>query len=163
MKKFNFKNGYALIFTMLIISIVTTLGLGMASNAAKNIILSATARDSQFAFYQADTAGECALYATQNPSVDLTNIPTSFLCGVDVLSLGGSPLMLNIDSSTPGFFEIDPDYSSISDRPCFNITIDQTGAGSGDVIIMARGYNICDFTNPRQVERGLEIRYDPNP
>lgn len=46
----------------LVASLLTALGLAMFSIAQKEVVLSSLGRDSQFAFYAADTGAECALY-----------------------------------------------------------------------------------------------------
>ena len=46
----------------LVASLLTALGIAMFSIAQKEIILSSLGRDSQFAFYAADTGAECALH-----------------------------------------------------------------------------------------------------
>ena len=46
----------------LVASLLAALGLAMFSIAQKELILSSLGRDSQFAFYAADTGAECALH-----------------------------------------------------------------------------------------------------
>ncbi|QSH39328.1 hypothetical protein JXR01_03440 [Candidatus Kaiserbacteria bacterium] len=56
------QRGFTLILAALVASLLTSLGLAMFSIAKKEIILSSLGRDSQLAFYAADTGAECALY-----------------------------------------------------------------------------------------------------
>lgn len=56
------RRGFTLLLAALIASIVLSIGASIFTIASKQIILSATGRDSQFAFYAADSAAECALY-----------------------------------------------------------------------------------------------------
>lgn len=58
----NGKRGFALLLAALVASIVLALGASIYTLASKEVQLSATGRDSQFAFYAADSAAECALY-----------------------------------------------------------------------------------------------------
>lgn len=56
------QKGFTLLLAALISSIVLALGAAIFTIAQKQITLSSIGRDSQFAFYAADTAAECALY-----------------------------------------------------------------------------------------------------
>ncbi|MBI3075057.1 MAG: hypothetical protein HYY92_02495 [Parcubacteria group bacterium] len=56
------KSGYALMLSIVVSSIVLSIGLSLFNIVQKELILSATGRDSQFAFYSADGGIECALY-----------------------------------------------------------------------------------------------------
>jgi len=57
-----YNKGYALILSIVVSSVVLSIGLSLLNIVQKEIILSATGRDSQFAFYAADGGVECALY-----------------------------------------------------------------------------------------------------
>ncbi len=56
------KRGFTVLLAALVVSIVLALGAAIFQLAQKQLILSSIGRDSQFAFYAADTAAECALY-----------------------------------------------------------------------------------------------------
>jgi hypothetical protein len=58
----NTKRGFTLLLAALVASIVLALGSSIFTIAKKQVTLSSLGRDSQFAFYAADTAAECALY-----------------------------------------------------------------------------------------------------
>lgn len=55
-------NGFALLFAILTASLILTVGLAIFNITLKEFVLSSQIRDSQFAFYAADTGLECALY-----------------------------------------------------------------------------------------------------
>jgi len=112
MNMFNTNNrGFTLMLAALVASLLTALGLAMFSIAKKEIVLSSLGRDSQFAFYAADTGAECALhwdfkynaFATSTPYVStstpatcadqqLQDFPTDWDEGTSdgVSGLGGS-------------------------------------------------------------------------
>ncbi len=145
----NLSKGYAVLFTLIIVSIILSLVVGLSNSINKQSILASTAHDSQVAFYQADTAGECALYALETKDI-VTSFTTPWSCGRDQ---DGNPLELNI-SQNGSEFTLEPDYSSVS-GPCFKVNIT-----AGDPsIIKSHGYNICDDSNPRHLERGMDITY----
>ena len=63
-KTYNIKNkkGFTLLFAVLVSVLVLAIGTSMINIALKQIILSGSGRESQFAFYAANTGVECALY-----------------------------------------------------------------------------------------------------
>lgn len=138
------KRGFALLFTVLVISVMLGIASGVSLNLVKNLILSSTARESQVAFYQADTAGECGLFASRY--IDLDNLisnNTTFSCGD-----------LSLEVSSPSSNKYVLSDSNVTTSPCFSIEIDKT---SIPIVIKARGYNTCE--NANTVERGIEISY----
>lgn len=62
MTKKNYQNGVAILFAILLVSIVLTVGLTLLNITLRQLILSSLARESQFAFYAADSARNCARY-----------------------------------------------------------------------------------------------------
>lgn len=142
--------GYALLFTMVILSIVSAIATGVSNTMYKSSLLSSTARESQIAFYEADTAIECGIYATE---VDLlVNITSGWNCGINK---AGSALSFTKSSPMAKQYLLEP--SSLTVGPCFKMFIDKTDPTKS--VIQGRGYNVCDTLDPRLVERGLEIYY----
>jgi hypothetical protein len=56
------KKGFTLLFAVLVSVLVLSVGTSMINIAVKQVILSGSGRESQFAFYAANTGIECALY-----------------------------------------------------------------------------------------------------
>ena len=56
------EKGFVLLFSVLVSVLVLAVGASIISISLKQVILSGTGRDSQFAFYAANTGAECALY-----------------------------------------------------------------------------------------------------
>jgi len=54
--------GFTVLLALLVGSLLLLLGLSMFTIVRKQVILSSIGRDSQLAFYAADTGAECALY-----------------------------------------------------------------------------------------------------
>jgi Tfp pilus assembly protein PilX len=61
-KKINKQKAFVLLFSVLVSSLVLAVGISIISIALKQVVLSGSGRDSQFAFYAANTGAECALY-----------------------------------------------------------------------------------------------------
>jgi Tfp pilus assembly protein PilE len=156
------QKGYAILFTVIVVTIISLIAFGISNSSYKQLILSAVAKDSQVAFYQADTATECALYAdvVQDMFSVMNPPPKSFECGVQATT--GKPYELGIDMINQG-----TDYNltplSQDSLPCFEIVVNKTTPSNpGDPIftkLKGRGYNNCDKTNPRTVQREIEVNY----
>nr|AQQ75004.1 hypothetical protein [uncultured bacterium] len=58
----NQERGFTILLAALVASLVLSLGISVFSIAQKQIVLAGTGRNSQYAFYAADAAAECALY-----------------------------------------------------------------------------------------------------
>ncbi|MFA7192019.1 MAG: hypothetical protein WC089_01830 [Candidatus Paceibacterota bacterium] len=156
-KKINKKNfnknqkGYAILYTVVIISIIMTIAIGLSNAVNKQLILSSVARDSQSAFYQADTAIECALYIQfKNPGYVAGK---DFDCG---LKADGSDVTLTAQGGG-GVFTLKD--NSITSGPCFEIYVDESNNTPDNRVIKASGYNECNPASPKRVERSFEVRY----
>jgi hypothetical protein len=62
------KKGFALLFSILVSVMVLAVGTSIINIALKQVILSGAGRESQFAFYAANTGLECALFWDLNGS-----------------------------------------------------------------------------------------------
>jgi hypothetical protein len=58
----NYKRGFTIFFATLITSLALAIGLAIYDLTVRELDLSATANQSQYAIYAADTGAECALY-----------------------------------------------------------------------------------------------------
>lgn len=63
------KKGFTLLFAVIVSTLVLAVGASVISVALRQRVLSNTGRESQIAFYAANTAMECALYWDLNPPV----------------------------------------------------------------------------------------------
>lgn len=144
--------GYAILFTIVIVSAISVITAGITNATYKQLILSSLAKDSQTAFYQADTAGDCALYA----EMILGAIPSNITTTGGAWSCGNTSL--NVVPKTPSssgydISPINPDSSS----PCFRISVTKTITSTA---VSAKGYNICNTNNIRTVEREIKINLE---
>jgi hypothetical protein len=81
--KHSTKRGFTLLLAALVSSIVLSLGASIFLVAKKEITLSSLGRDSQYAFYAADQAAECALYWDSRWSYFGTSTPPAFIAPND--------------------------------------------------------------------------------
>ncbi|HLP86798.1 MAG TPA: LamG domain-containing protein [Candidatus Paceibacterota bacterium] len=126
MKKIIAKNkgnkGYAILFTVIIVSAISVITAGLTNVAYKQLILSSLAKDSQSAFYEADTAGDCALYADRIES--LKTPPNIFTTGT--FNCGGSNMVVSTPTGNGDYtiYPVSGDSNSLN--PCFRIDVTKT-------------------------------------
>ncbi len=146
--------GYAILFTIIIISTILTMGAGISNTLLKQTLLSSTARESQIAFYQSDTAIECAIYAAEVKGLAI--MATPWECGLDD---SNTPMSLNLASYGVDLYTLSVNTSLPG--ACFNIDINKSSSVVSPYTaeIKARGYNVCSPSNPKQVERGILVNY----
>ncbi|MEK7075414.1 MAG: pilus assembly PilX N-terminal domain-containing protein [Patescibacteria group bacterium] len=143
-KKQKSKKGFTLLMATVISSLLLSIGISIYNITLKELILSSYGRNSQFAFYAADTGLECALYWNIKKDAFSTTTPSTIECdGKTIENVGGGPIStFNINFSPEPF--------------CATVTVDKSGSRT---IIESRGYNTCNVDNPRRVERGMRITY----
>jgi hypothetical protein len=118
--------------------------------AIKEIRLSAAARESQFAFYAADTGIECALYwdIQQNGFDPLGTVSPTIDC------LGGPISVTSTGGFSTSTFRID-----LAPEPyCADVSVGKHN-NPRLTLIEARGYNTCATGDPRRVERAIRASY----
>lgn len=157
MKYKNNQNGYAILFTVVVISIILLISISLSDTTYKQMTLSALSKDSQTAFYQADTASECALLADYKGQVFNTEEGVKTL--ISNFSCGGQNMI--VSGNDENDYVIRLDNENISGK-CFNISVKRTQEDSVSPVIttvIANGYNICNILNIRSVERTIQVTY----
>lgn len=146
--KFNNSQGFTLLLSLLIISIAATIAFSVFEIFFLQITMSSNIKDSQTAFYAADSALECVYYwginqkkisngntiICNNQSIIIDSMPneTFQLLFSDI----GSCATVIIDAADP----LSPGVQSYG-RNAYNTTL-----------------NDCDATYPRRSERALEVK-----
>jgi len=161
-KKIKDQKGYAILFTVVIISAISVIVAGLTNVVYKQLILSSLAKDSQTAFYQADVASDCAMYAdlveSKNGTFNDDKNGSSWKCGDQNLIITNSDYTWDEERIKGGSYRLLPEDENIL-TPCFKIEVTKDSTTKGTDMI-ANGYNICNKNNPRVVERQIEIKYD---
>jgi Tfp pilus assembly protein PilE len=164
--KRNSEKGFALLFTVVIVGAIAVITAGLTSTIYKQLILSSLSKDSNSAFYEADTGADCALYADLRGVAPIgstflaDHVGNSWFCG-------GIELRVKDwnDTNPMGNYKLEPVTPDDFSEPCFNIEVTRTnhinekGKTVTDTLIKTKGYNICDTTNIRAVEREIDIEY----
>ncbi len=153
----NINKGYAILFTVVVVGIISLISIGLSNSALKQLQLSSVAKDSTIAFYQADIGLECILYAENNNMIN-GNTGGTISCGENELTYA-IPSMLVIGTSTEYTYTI-INNNSTSGNKCFNAKVIKTESDTAiKTTVKSYGYNICDKTKARTVERAIEISY----
>jgi Tfp pilus assembly protein PilX len=150
--------GFTLLIALIFTSVILAVGLALLDITYKQVILSATARQSQYAFYAADSAMECALYwDNKMDEFDYSSEPVGTQVG-------------NITCEGQTFYFNGGAVSSGSRLTTFNVPCAAGGSSiqasvsvykssTGGTSIFANGFNTCTVTDPQRIERGLESTY----
>ncbi|MFA7000083.1 MAG: hypothetical protein WC241_03100 [Candidatus Paceibacterota bacterium] len=152
-QKIEYNKGYAILFTVVVVGIISMITIGLSNAAYKQIILSSVAKDSTTAFYESDIASECALYADNTYNMAP---PNPWTCAGNTLTF---PAGTSVGGTTN--YSIDPSGTNgTSIDKCFRVTATKTIVlDTITTNIQAKGYNICNMNNSRTVERAIEINY----
>lgn len=151
--------GFTLIIAVLISSVVLAIGLAMFNVAVKQTILSSTAKESQYAFYAADSGIECTSYWEYKP-------PTSPFEANPPFNITCNGQSITVSNATPtGVYDIARTFTvSMSptgavSSPCAVVIVQKntSGPGSPGTQIESRGYNTCTLSDPRRTERAIRI------
>ncbi len=135
------RDGFVLLFAIIAVSIILSITMGMLAVSYKQVTLTTSARDSNYAFNAADTGVECGLYYDQSTSPD-TNGSKALLAGpgtdsVDIVCDGtntatGSPAegdgsvtysFVSNSLSNDGALEVEVPGDKVPSFYCAKVTI----------------------------------------
>lgn len=170
MKTVNNSRGFALLITVIFMSVMLTFGLALGSLGYKQQVLASSAIGSQYAFYAADAALECALYADQQDNAfayneDFGEVPLSlFSCDNSVPNISTRTLT-QIGSAAVEIFKYR--FPIDSGKRCADVTIYKYSVAQPDDLttyIFSQGYDVSCATIASQDEvrfasRGLSAYY----
>lgn len=160
------KRGFTLMLAALVASLLTALGLAMFAIAKKEVVLSSLGRDSQFAFYAADTGAECALHwdfkhGAFSTSTVYSSTSTPARCGNQALQDFPTPWGEGVSDGISGLggaytssFWFEPEgycvYVTVVKQDVFPHTT-----------IESLGYSTpcSDPNHPRRLERAVRARF----
>jgi Tfp pilus assembly protein PilX len=162
----NNNKGFTLLIAVLVSSLLLAIGLSLTDFAVKQLIISSAGRESQFAFYAADTGIECAFYWDFKYGSDTAfattsaSLPPSSGIKCNGQDIAASPWTItsNATRATTTFA-----FNFLPQPYCVIVSIGKWGSTT---TIESRGYNVgtvsgsnCTSSNPRRVERAIRVRY----
>ena len=151
-KKIKKNKGFVLLFVIVISSIILAITLSIMNISLKEIKFGTSARDTNDAFFAADTGSECALFNDKSTS-------NSFVQngGTGTISCLGNTISLN--GAYPSWNFILSGLGS-SGKSCAKVTVDKTVS---PVSVISKGYNIgdasCLSSSTNRVERELQMTF----
>ncbi len=160
--------GFALIIAVIFMSVMLSFGLTLGSLGYKQQLLVSAAVQSQYAFYVADAALECALYADNKTG----NLQESLFA---YENYDGTSKPITCDGSTVQVAQPSPPSAFLvstvkipfdSGTRCAEITVYKPSISdpTGVTYIFSQGYDIsctalASPNPPRFVSRGIDARY----
>ena len=157
-------SGFTVLFAVLIGSLIFSLGIAISQLSIKEIVLSSTGKQSETAFFAADTGVECALYwdfrigREEEDEFVFPSYDGEVGDGLDSIVCNGEPEVdispVRSDSTAAtSTFEL-----TFVPSGCAEVIVGKTRTGS--TVIESRGRNECgEGVNPGRVERALRVRY----
>lgn len=145
--------GFTILLAALVSSLVLSLGISVFSIAQKQLILASTSRNSQYAFYAADSGAECALYwDVRHNFASSTNPLASILCDAETIP---------VTHTTQGAAEF-YDFEFNPNGYCVQVTMRKQNV-SPRTLIRADGFSAgpCDDidVSARVLQRSVELTY----
>lgn len=155
------KQGIALLVTLIFMSVMLSFGLALASLGYKQSVLASSAVESQYAFYAADAALECALYADQQQAAftysahSAINPPNPTVCD-------GTTASITAYAYTGTRLTFVERMSLDGGKLCADVTVYKLSNGRS--YLFGQGYNVscAVVANPagaRVASRGIDARY----
>lgn len=165
-----YSRGFALLIAIIFMSVMLSFGLALGSIGYKQQVLASNAIESQYAFYAADAALECALYADQGAGQNIFayQSPQPSTAPLMTCDVSGSVTFppaspTGIVSYTASQWVLAERLSLDGGKRCADVTIYKPSPNSGGITyIFSQGYDVsCNSmgTNPRFVSRGLNAHY----
>jgi len=163
----NTQHGFTLLFAVLVASLLTSVGLAMTSIAQKQLVLSSVGRDSQYAFYAADTGAECALYwdfkydaFSTSTTYALTATPPPKCSGQLLQDFPSSGGERNPDSVTGLGGASETTFWFEANKRCVYVTVTKSTVVPHTKVV-SLGYNTAcnDPANPRRLERAVSTSF----
>lgn len=158
--------GYTLLIAAIIGSFLLAVSFSIVTLTAKEVRLAASTRDSQLAFYAADTGVECAIYwdikfsggTSAFATSSASNQPSSgIICSQNDIAQGWV-ITDKTSSSATTIFMLDLGVIGDNKDLCTEVLVEKTNNGN-NTKIESRGRSSCDTSNIRRVERAIRVTY----
>lgn len=144
--------GFTLLISIVVTSMLLLVSFVVANIAYKQLVLANSNQESQYAFYNADSGIECAVYwdFRNGTTAFATATTASILCnGQTINNMGGggngnATSTFTLNFSPPG-------------KGCVTVAVGKHN--NSLTIIESRGYNTCSPGSTRRLERAEKLTY----
>lgn len=156
--------GIALYIAVTVTAVLVLVSFAIITLAIRSVSISDAGKNSQEAFYAADSGDECALFwDVKNPthpgvSAFATATPQTIFCNADL----NNPLnaVLVVGGGGQGNATSTFNLTFLPKPYCATVTVTKGYSGGNPTTkIESRGYNTCDNTSPERVERAIRVTY----
>lgn len=162
------EKGFAILFAVLTGSVLLSIGISIFNLTVKELILSSSGRESQFAFYAADTGAECALYwdinafevfATSTSNNNPNPAAQSCVDSIGAPQVLSKEILVRMSDSASTRFSLTIPVDGGEPYCATIIVTKRLVNGIVATEIDSRGYNTCDVNDRTRVERALRVTY----
>jgi len=147
------RRGFALLIAIILTSVLLAVGIALLDIAYKQVLLASGSKNSQYAFYNADSGLECALYWDQKFNAFDYSAPMS----------SGSIKCSNVAVQSYATTKSGSTRTTTFTLSCpgggTSASISVYKQSNGTTNIYSNGYNTCTVSSPNRIERGLKAQY----
>lgn len=157
------QRGFSLLIAIIFMSVMLSFGLTLGALGYKQSTLAGDAVRSQDAFYVADAALECLLYADQQQGLfvypaTLPGSPPAFTCA------GSAPTLSSIASYTASRWAVSARFPFDNGAHCADVMVSEPAVAGQTTYIYAQGYDVPCATiaapgSARFASRGIAAHY----
>jgi Tfp pilus assembly protein PilX len=179
MKKRNItkEKGFTLVLSLFLSTIVLTITLSMMQILYKQLTLSTADRESQIAFFSADSGMECAYYwdfradisGSTTQSIFQSVMPLGTPLATLAPTCGGKNIFTTVGPTGEPAFSTSTSnaaeditifyMTNINGTQACNYVIVKKNKTTATTTIESHGQNRCILGDPRRVERAIQFRY----
>jgi len=150
------KKGFTLLIAIITTSMLLIVSFVVVNIALKQIVLANAAKESQYAFYAADSGTECAIYWDLRRDGTISSFDPYHSQASHTITCNGNVLV-----TRP---QVVGEYSTSTininfTKGCAVVRVVKHVGSATTTTIDSRGYNTCDTSSPRRYERGVLLTY----
>lgn len=161
------RQGFTIFFAMLVGSLSLAIGLAIYDLTIRELDLSATATQSQYAIYAADAGVECALYWDSKCSLANCRSGSVFATSTDFIAPGSGVMCNGQDISTAwsvnragGVYATTTfSFNFLPQANCATVEVVKSYAIPTLTTIISHGFNTCTSGAPLRLERTFRVGY----
>lgn len=156
-------HGIALLFTLLIIGVAVSLSIGVFNIILGELEIGEGARESQRAFYAADSGVECILYWDLKEQAFVSGKEKAITCAnINFESKFTQAIVNDYDGGGPAIVYTSPacpssDALILGNGSCVTLKVIKFTSGASR--IESLGENVSNPAATRVVQRGVEVNY----
>ena len=155
----NRKKGVTIFFAMLIIALLIGIGSSISLLSQKQVNISTLSKQSELAFYSADSGAECVFYWDKNSTkLDPWTAQSTAAINCNAASVTVCDNTTSFCTDTTKTFRI-----SFGNNACADITLSKQQLGDAPFVVVttltSQGYNDCRANAVNQLQRTIKVTY----